>query len=48
MSTAERQLEVNRYWTVLDGERYLQVEEVNENYFRDTSIGNGDLNKANQ
>ena len=48
MSTAERKLDVNRYWTVLNGERYLQVEEVNENYFRDANIGNGDSDKANK
>ena len=48
MSTAERKLDVNRYWTVLNGERYLQVDEVNENYFRDTNIGNGDSDKANK
>lgn len=47
MSTAERKLDVNRYWTDLDGERYLQVEEVNENYFRGTNIGDEDSEKAN-
>jgi hypothetical protein len=48
MSTAERKLDVNRYWTIVNEERYLQVEEVDENYFRDTNIGNGDPDKVNK
>lgn len=47
MSNAERKLDVNRYWTDLDGERYLQVEEVNGNYFHDTNIGREHSDKAN-
>jgi hypothetical protein len=33
MSTEERDLPTNKYWTNIDGERYLQVEEVDENAF---------------
>ena len=40
MSIDERKLDANKYWTNLDGERYLQVEEVDKNYFRD--INNDD------
>ena len=40
MSTAERKLDTNKYWTSIDGERYLQVEEVDKDYFRD--INNDD------
>ncbi len=39
MSTEERNLDANKYWTNVDGERYLQVEEVDKDYFRD---GNDD------
>ena len=35
MSTEERNLSTNKYWTNIDDERYLQVEEVNDQYFRD-------------
>jgi len=35
MSTEERNLDANKYWTNVDGERYLQVEEVDKDYFRD-------------
>jgi hypothetical protein len=28
MSTNERNLDANKYWTTIDGERYLQVQEV--------------------
>ena len=33
MSTEERNLTTNKYWTNVDGERYLQVEEVDEKCF---------------
>ena len=33
MSTADRDLPTNKYWTNIDGERYLQVEEVDEQWF---------------
>jgi hypothetical protein len=33
MSTEERDLPGNKYWTNVDGERYLQVEEVDEQAF---------------
>ena len=33
MSTEERNLPGNKYWTNVDGERYLQVEEVDEKAF---------------
>ena len=33
MSTEERDLQSNRYWTDIDGERYMQVEEVDEKCF---------------
>lgn len=42
MSTSERNLARNKYWTNVDGERYLQVEEFDESY---TNQGEGD--KAN-
>ena len=35
MSMDERKLERNRYWTNINGKRYLQVEEIDQNYFRD-------------
>jgi hypothetical protein len=34
MSTEERNLPTNKYWTIIDDERYLQVEEVDNDYFR--------------
>lgn len=34
MSTEERNLPSNKYWTNVDGERYLQVEEVDDSCFR--------------
>ncbi len=34
MSTEERNLTTNKYWTIIDDERYLQVEEVDNDYFR--------------
>jgi hypothetical protein len=33
MSTGERNIPSNKYWTNIDGERYLQVEEVDEEGF---------------
>lgn len=33
MSADERSSETNRYWTNIDGERYLQVEEVDDQSF---------------
>jgi hypothetical protein len=33
MSTEERNIPTNKYWTNIDGERYLQVEEVDEEAF---------------
>lgn len=33
MSTEERNLTTNKYWTNVDGERYLQVEEVDDKCF---------------
>lgn len=33
MSTEERDLPTNKYWTNIDDERYLQVEEVDEQAF---------------
>ena len=35
MSTEERNLEGNKYWTNIDGERYLQVEEIDEKAFNE-------------
>ena len=34
MSTEERNLTTNKYWTNIDDERYLQVEEVDDQCFR--------------
>jgi hypothetical protein len=34
MSTEERNLPANKYWTNIDDERYLQVEEVDNQCFR--------------
>lgn len=36
METEERNLTKNKYWTTIDGERYLQVEEVDDEVFRNT------------
>lgn len=35
MSTEERNFPTNKYWTNVDDERYLQVEEVDDQCFRD-------------
>ncbi|CAF1392106.1 unnamed protein product, partial [Didymodactylos carnosus] len=37
MSTEDRNLETNKYWTNVDGERYLQVEEVDDEHFKPDS-----------
>lgn len=37
MSTEERNLPTNKYWTNVDDERYLQVEEVDDQCFRDAN-----------
>ncbi|CAF3432259.1 unnamed protein product [Rotaria sp. Silwood1] len=49
MSTEERNLDSNKYWTNIDGERYLQVEEVDDKSFlHDTEddAGDGDKNDS--
>jgi len=33
MGTSERKLAVNKYWVDVQGERYLQVEQVNNDLF---------------
>jgi hypothetical protein len=33
MSTSERRLPRNKYWVDVQGERYLQVEQVKNDYF---------------
>ncbi len=47
MSTKERNEDANKYWTTVDGERYLQVQEVNADHFRDkkfsAAAGGGDV-----
>ncbi len=35
MSIDERKLDRNKYWTTINGKRYLQVEEVDQDHFRD-------------
>lgn len=46
MSSDERNLPTNKYWTNVDGERYLQVEEVDEKAFQNgDDDGNGDDDK---
>lgn len=40
MSIDERMSETNKYWTNVNGKRYLQIEEVDKNFFRD--INNND------
>jgi hypothetical protein len=51
MSTDERNLPTNKYWTNIDNERYLQVEEVDDQCFRggdDDDQGGGDDNKEEE
>jgi hypothetical protein len=45
MSTDERKLDANKYWTNIDGERYLQVEEIDKNCFRDINNDDRDDDK---
>jgi hypothetical protein len=46
MSTEDRDKPANKYWTNIDGERYLQVEEVDEKAFLDSEEdGDGDEKK---
>ncbi len=45
MSTDDRKLDANKYWTNVEGERYLQVEEVEIDYFRDINNDNRDNDK---
>jgi len=50
MSTKERNLPTNKYWTNIDGERYLQVEEVDDKGFvgeEDDDQNGGDNKKDN-
>jgi hypothetical protein len=42
MSTEERNLPANKYWTNIDNERYLQVEEVDAECFRCDDDDDGD------
>ena len=42
MSTEERNLATNKYWTNIDDERYLQVEEVNDQCFRGAAAADDD------
>ncbi|CAF3390913.1 unnamed protein product [Rotaria socialis] len=42
MSADERMLNENKYWTTIDGKRYLQVEEVDKDCFRDINNDNRD------
>ena len=42
MTTEERTLPSHKYWTNVDGERYLQVEEVDEKSFLNESNGGDD------
>ena len=48
MSTEERDSPKNKYWTNIDDERYLQVEEVDENTFlsEDEDDNDGDSGAA--
>ena len=49
MSTEERDLPTNKYWTNVDGERYLQVEEVDDETFRaEEEEGEGENNKDDE
>lgn len=34
MSWEERKSDKNKYWTTIDGQRYLQVEEIDKDCFR--------------
>ncbi len=48
MSTDERNLPTNKYWTNVDGERYLQVEEVDAECFRDGDDDDGGSEKDDE
>ncbi|CAF1171543.1 unnamed protein product [Rotaria sp. Silwood1] len=54
MDTEQRILPINKYWTNIDGERYLQVEEVNEKDFLtqntnvESSVNNDQTNLKKQ
>ncbi|CAF3650671.1 unnamed protein product [Adineta steineri] len=48
MSNEERNLPQNKYWTNVDGERYLQVEEVDANVFRKDKKDTGDNDDADE
>jgi hypothetical protein len=48
MSTDERNLPTNKYWTIIDNERYLQVEEVDDKYFRDGDDDDDDDDDGNK
>ncbi len=47
MSTQERSIESSRYWTTIDGERYLQVEEVDNECFRDKEKSEVEIKENN-
>ncbi|CAF1179198.1 unnamed protein product [Adineta steineri] len=44
MSIDERMLDKNKYWTNVDGQRYLQIEEIDKDCFRD--INNDETDKS--
>ncbi|CAF1156051.1 unnamed protein product [Adineta steineri] len=44
MSIDERILDKNKYWTNVDGQRYLQIEEIDKDCFRD--INNDETDKS--
>jgi hypothetical protein len=48
MSTTDRNLPQNKYWTNVDGERYLQVEEVDEKCFQAPDADHDDDNNKNE
>ena len=48
MLTDERKSDANKYWTNVDGKRYLQVEEVDQDYFRDITHDDRDDNNDNK
>jgi len=35
LSPEERDQSINKYWTVVDDQRYLQVQEVNDDHFKE-------------
>ena len=48
MSTAERDSPENKYWTNVDGERYLQVEEFDEKTFLKKGKGNAQVKEKEE